>query len=414
PPLGRQLWLPGMLAAAAGLVALLAPGLLADSARALVDPLAFVPSDAVRLTVAPGDATVLRGTPVTIRVQAAGRVPDGVEVLLWPEPAGEAEPAAAEPRRLAARGDGRGLFTAGPFPAERSLRYQARAGGHASPRYRLVVEEPPEVVRIAARYRYPAYLGRPDRRVEGGNVEAYLGTEVHLALEPNKPVAAGRLVFDDGRAQPLTVGPEGLSGTFVVNGEGGYRVVLTDRAGFETPEPIRYAIRVVPDHPPTAELREPGRDLTVDRGDVVHLEWAAADDLAVGAVDLVFDAGQGEQRVALARPRTPAETLAGRYDWRLAAWRLAPGTRVAYHVEARDTDDISGPKRGVSPTYTLEIRSREEEHEELRADLRELADLLLDALGDQLEREAAVQARDRAAAQALGRALDARLARAAE
>ncbi len=425
PPLGRRLWLPGLLAGLVGLVAVIAPGALADATRALVDPLALVPPNALALEVTPGHATVLRGSPVTIRVRAVGRLPERVEVALFADgPATGDLPGEAPTRLMAARPTGDGVFTVGPFPADRSFRYRAQAGGVSSSPYRVAVEEPPEVGRIVATYHYPDYLAMEDRRVEGGTIEAYRGTEVRLALTANKPVVRGRLLFDDGSAQALEVqSPAGaaaagaagtaLAGTLVVAGEGGYRVVLTDQAGFETPDPVRYEIRVVPDEPPTAELVRPGEDLTVDQGDVVRVEWRAADDVALGGVDLVYDAGQGEQRVALARPRSgsrPRE-LAGRHEWRLGTLRLAPGARVAYHLEARDTDVISGPKKGVSQTFYLEVRSREQDHEQLRADQRQIADALLDALGDQLEREAAVTAHDRPAAEAKGRSLDQRLAR---
>jgi hypothetical protein len=434
-PLRRRLWLPAALGAAVGAVALLAPALLADSARALVDPLALVPSDAILLEVSPGDATVLRGAPVTIRVRAAGRIPDAVEVALL---AGDPvrPDAAVPPRLLAGRPAGDALFVVGPFPAERSLAYEARADGESSRRYRLTVEDPPEVGRIAATYHYPAYLALADKRVEGGTIEAYRGTEVRLAMTANKPVARGRILFDDGSAQPVEVDPQGdgttLAATLVVSGEGGYRVVLTDRAGFETPEPIRYEIRVVPDDAPTAEITRPGQDITADQGDVVRVEWRAADDIALGAVDLVYEGGQGEQRVSLWRPKrgrgSPAAerggaaadgaapagdarptTSSGRLDWRLAGLKLAPGTRVAYFVEARDTDVVSGPKKGLSQTYYVQIRSREEEHEKLRDAQRQIADTLLDALGDQLEREQAVADAKPQDADDKARALDQRL-----
>jgi hypothetical protein len=417
-PLAGRLWLPATLAAVTAAVALLAPALLADSARALVNPLAFVPADTLVLDVSPGDATVLRGSPVTIRVRSVGRVPDRVEVALFPGDAAAHPDREPPPQaRLAARPTGDGLFVVGPFPAERSLAYRAQADATASRRFRLTVEEAPEVGRIVATYHYPAYLAMTDRTVEGGTIEAYRGTEVRLALTANKPVARGRLVFDDGSAQQIEVDPNGdgtaLDATVVVTGEGGYRVVLTDRAGFDTPQPIRYEIRVIPDDAPAAEIAKPATDLTVDQGDTVRVEWRASDDIALGGVDLVFEWGQGEQRISLARPRAGQKTtsLAGRHDWRLATLRLPPGARVAYFVEARDTDVISGPKKGASQTYHLQVRSREQDHEQLRADQREIADQLLDALGDQLEREAAADAGRTAEAAEKGRALDDRLDR---
>jgi hypothetical protein len=415
--LRRRLWLPGALAAAVAGVALLAPALLADSARALVDPLALVPADTLVLEVAPGDATVLRGTPVTIRVRAAGRTPDRVEVALFPGDgaASRADRRVPPLRVMAARPQGDGLFVVGPVPAEQSIGYQARGGGVESRRFRLTVEEPPEVGRIVGTYHYPAYLALADKRVEGGTVEAYKGTEVRLAMTANKPIARGRILFDDGSAQPVEVDPDGdgtkLSAALVVTGEGGYRVVLTDRAGFDTPEPIRYEIRVVPDGLPTAEIAKPGQDLTVDQSETVRIEWRATDDIALGRVDLVFEAGQGEQRLGLARPKAGERPtgLSGRFDWRLAGLRLAPGARVAYFVEARDTDVISGPKRGASQTFYLQVRSREQDHEDLRAEQQRIADTLLDALGDQLEREqAAIDGKTPEAAEK-GRALEGKL-----
>ena len=58
---------------------------------------------------------------------------------------------------------------------------------------------------------------------------------------------------------------------------------------------------------------------------------------------------------------------------------------MTYVVEVWDNDTVSGPKRGVSATHVLRIKSREEEHRRLDEMQQEVAEKFVELLADQLE-----------------------------
>jgi hypothetical protein len=64
---------------------------------------------------------------------------------------------------------------------------------------------------------------------------------------------------------------------------------------------------------------------------------------------------------------------------------------VQFFIEVYDNDTISGPKKGVSPTMTLKVRNREQEHQELEKLQEDMANALLDLLADHLELSEALQ-----------------------
>src|SRR5439155_11454292 len=74
-----------------------------------------------------------------------------------------------------------------------------------------------------------------------------------------------------------------------------------------------------------------------------------------------------------------------RLDWDLAEVGLRPGMRVAYHIEAKDTDTVGGPNLGSSRTFYLRLTSVREKHEERIERQTELLEQILKPLGDRLE-----------------------------
>jgi hypothetical protein len=82
-----------------------------------------------------------------------------------------------------------------------------------------------------------------------------------------------------------------------------------------------------------------------------------------------------------------AREVRGTTSFEPATAMLTPGARVAYHIEAKDRDEVSGSKVGVSRTLHLVIQSPREETEEHLVREREILDRLIATLGDRIEAE---------------------------
>jgi hypothetical protein len=92
-----------------------------------------------------------------------------------------------------------------------------------------------------------------------------------------------------------------------------------------------------------------------------------------------------ERRIPLHRGRFDQPRVQETFVWDMQQWPLPAGDSVQFYVEVYDNDTISGPKKGVSPTLTLKVRNREQEHETLEKLQEAVADTLLELLADHLE-----------------------------
>ncbi|MFQ5694041.1 MAG: hypothetical protein ACE5IM_13490, partial [Nitrospinota bacterium] len=99
-------------------------------------------------------------------------------------------------------------------------------------------------------------------------------------------------------------------------------------------------------------------------------------------------AGEGRLEFLVTKMDAAKRWETGRYEWDLRGLRLRPGAVVRARLVARDNDAISGPKEGVSKTLLIRLRSPEAEHKRVEDEQKNIADGLVNLLGDQLELEA--------------------------
>ena len=183
---------------------------------------------------------------------------------------------------------------------------------------------------IEVTYRYPAYTKRDPRTLSGtgGELRAPRGTEVRLVTRADRVVKAAELVVEmEGAAraepkkssggaagQPAAAAPEGktlqhvalavengrgLSGRFVLDGAGSYRFRYLDAKSRLLAEGPPIPIAIEPDAFPQARIVAPARELEVDAGAVVDVEWQAEDDFGLSEVALVLKppAGPDQRRI---------------------------------------------------------------------------------------------------------------------
>ena len=238
------------------------------------------------------------------------------------------------------------------------------------------------------RYQYPDYTGLPAKIEEGsGHVEALAGSEVRIQMAANKPIARGQLVFDDNTQLPLLVR---LMVFYKRQRSSPSLAGIASRCKMRWASPIRISSPIASMSSLTRCRRStswrPNPTWRSKRGGSSSWSTRRATILVVRELALVYRAGPfGEKRVVIDRVDEAARRYQGRYFWDVTDLFGAAGESVTYYVEVWDNDTVSGPKRGVSATHVLRIKSREEEHHRLDEMQQQVAEKLVDLLADQLE-----------------------------
>ena len=241
-------------------------------------------------------------------------------------------------------------------------------------------------------YRYPAYTGRPERKVPGsdGSVQAPRGTEVLLSTRSDRPVKGAQVAVEgaDPKARRVVAlavkdGRE-LSGAFLVEEPGSYRFQFTEGERMVVNGPP-IPVAVEPDAFPEVAISAPTGEVEVAADARVHVEWNASDDFGLADLTLVVKAPGGDEERRVLRSLAPARRDAGTFELELAPLRLAEGERLLYWLEVKDNDTVSGPKRAASPTRAVKIYSEAEHHQRVLAEARRHWEEMVRILGDRLE-----------------------------
>jgi hypothetical protein len=233
---------------------------------------------------------------------------------------------------------------------------------------------------------YPKYTGRAPFTVpaSSGDVTAPRGTQVQIEARALKPaVRAAMVVEGKDERIPLEVRGTTLRTTFVLDHALVYRFELTGERGRPLVELDAHRLELEPDHAPRVELVAPADDLEVSEHKRIELGYAVDDDYGLTELTLVWQARGREGKKKL--PLRPGRSAQGKLMWDLADVAPEPGERVAYHLEAKDNDDVSGPNLGVSRSYYLRVYSPRDKHRDLVERQRALFEAAVALLADRLE-----------------------------
>ncbi len=250
----------------------------------------------------------------------------------------------------------------------------------------------PLVGDVRVTYDFPAYTGLPRQIIEGstGDLHALRGTRVHIEMRPLRTVRKARLLMGEN-------GAAGVLGADLDHGKlrasldlldsGAYRVWLLPLFGRPVREDRAHRIVVESDQPPEVDVVGPADRIELSTPRPIEVAYHARDDFGLAEVALVYRVDDGsEQRILLKNAQGMRE-VRGTTAFEPSTALLTPGARVAYHIEAKDRDDVSGSKLGVSRTLYLVIHNPREQKEERLVEEREVLDRMLTALGDRIEIE---------------------------
>jgi hypothetical protein len=271
---------------------------------------------------------------------------------------------------------GRGLNTL----AHRPTRFEGAA-----------ISAAPLVGDLRIAYEFPAYTGLPARIVDGstGDIIAVKGTKVRLEARPlRRSRKALLLLGEDGDKGelPTKLAAGVLSTELTLKESGVYRFWLAPLLGRPVRDLTSHRMTAEADNPPRVEIQGPADRLDLPTPRPIEIGYSADDDYGLGAVDLVYRIGDQPEQRQLLRDAHGARTAQGRLVWDPAsAGTVLAGERIAYHVEAKDRDQVSGAKTGSSRTLYVVIQNPHESIEDRLDRQRELLDKLVADLANRLE-----------------------------
>lgn len=227
----------------------------------------------------------------------------------------------------------------------------------------------------------PAYVGRHEESLRDfDTTEQPRGTVLTVRGRPLKP---GRtLVLTDGNEEVELV-PDGkgmLVARWTVNANAELKIAARF-GGVRVEQRDQLSVESVPDVAP--EVKLVGAPKTIKLVDVqsLSLAYEASDDYGLREIALVLRSGPKEERRTLSRPNGNAKKEKGAYELSTQeAFFKKNYVPVEVTIEAKDNDEVVGPKWGTSPAYIV-VPPLVGEPEALRyAALLQVRDVLVDLL----------------------------------
>ena len=248
-----------------------------------------------------------------------------------------------------------------------STDYYVEAKEVRSENYKVTVTREPILSRFQLKLNFPKYTQLSSQILEEnlGDITALTGTEVQFEGEGNKPLSSGnRLVFDESESVTLrTTEHLKLTGSFIIQTSENYHIKLIDAQGMTNSDPIVYTINALRDTEPKVGIIEPNRDVVLDDSMILQLKINAEDDYGLAQLRLVYKIeGKDEDPVVIPLKQWGIQRTEAYFEfsWDTDPIGLFPEDVVSYHVEAIDTDNVTGPNIGKSDTHTLRFPSLDE------------------------------------------------------
>lgn len=340
---------------------------LADAGYRLLHPLQdFSRLSAANLKVKPGNIEVAKGETVVIEAEVSAPEISRISLAMKPEGARD-----FQRQELKSAADRRFSHTIENIRED--VRYFVEAASDKSPEYQITVVELPFIRSLQIKLSYPKYskLGSQFLDENVGDIAALKGTQVELTARTNKTVKEAKLVFADGKENPLRIAGQVISGAFPLLQPGSYHIELLDKQTRASADPIEYRLNILDDQPPFVQITFPGQDVDLGEDMLLPLTIEAQDDFGFSKARIGYRIIQGGltegelQYHDLKLPDSHSDKLLLNYTWELSRLNIFPEDVVSYFAEVFDNDAVSGPKASRSSTYRARFPSLHEIYQEV-------------------------------------------------
>jgi len=351
------------------------------------------PYSPLTFTVEPGDASVVYGQGLDVRVTTQGAPVERLELVL--ESGG---PPQSLPMFLEPSGQWRGTIAS----VTETGHYYVQAMRARSARFRLNVITVPRITQVRFRITPPAYtnIAPYEGPLPSSGIVGLAGTRVDVTATSNRQLSGGKLALttDLGPSEvtlaPAAAGGMEVMGSFELMSAGQLRLRVTDTDGQTSTDEFAASLTLLADQRPFVRILEP-RPVSFATPDVVlPVALSAEDDYGVARLQ-VYRSLNDSRPLPTDRPvpQPFAKIADDVYALPLSTYGLEPGDTIKIFARVEDNDPL-GAKGAESQIVQIQIISRADFDELIRtqAGLEALqskyqeAERRMEALAEQLEK----------------------------
>jgi len=347
----------------------LIPDTLGHSLKRILNPGGtYLSVPVYKIAVVPGDADVIAGKSLHIRVMYEG--PEIEKCILVYKHSGE-----GTSQTVPLEGS-LGKYDKEIKDIKKSFTYYIKAIPVLSAEWKdkLVSQQysvrtliPPLVNRLNIKIKPPAYTGLEEKYLEPnvGDIMAYPGSVIDLNVEASKSLGSAQLIFSDSTKKTGSLRENRFNTTFKIHKNLAYSIRITDDEQLTNQDPIIYTITVLDDIFPAVEVVEPGEDVELAADGALTLVMEGRDDFGFSALDLQYQilgkmpetTDSTWQNISLPIPAGEQKSFRQTFLWNFARLSVGFEESVRYYVSVADNDPISGPKTGRSAEYYIHFPS---------------------------------------------------------
>ncbi|MFC2060940.1 DUF4175 family protein [Elusimicrobiota bacterium] len=270
------------------------------------------------------------------------------------------------------------------------IRYRALSNNKRlkSEWYDIVIKSPPVAGDILLTYRYPAYMGYRNKISSATQIDDFRGTSVTVEAMSSASLKTALLRTDKDEMQMKIISKERVSGSFVLEDQTFYQIIIEDESGMSNVDSPRYPVNVMTDLAPDVDLQYPKGSLKVSPEAKVELTGATMDNIGLKKIYIEYyiDMGGSLKKVpvkTITEDNIKHEKFS--YIWDLSKTDVLPGSIVTYKIAAEDNNTLYGPGVGHSESMQLEITGFRDKHDEILKKTEEVEEKILSLLAESYE-----------------------------
>ncbi len=356
----------------------------------------FIPPAPFVLEIAPLEEKIVRGANAEIRVftkpnsEVAKYAPPTEITLRVRERMTDANGVATSEGQetfdsFTLRADSAGVFRYEVPSVKRGVEFYAEVPWYIdfvrSATGRITVVDKPDIRSLTGNVIPPSYTKNPPRSLDENtaSVMSVAGSRVELSVLSSKSLKAAQIVLlkrrgnDSTRVDtafvPLSVKSDNdrrATGGFAVNFNGEYFLRVTDLAGEQNENPIRYSVLALSDGMPSITMLQPSGDAELTESALLPMKFTVSDDYGFSAMTLHYRRTESrysppQKDFAVLRLSTPMDKAAEvPYLWDLNKLGIAPADKFEFFVQITDNDVVTGPKSARTQVMTARLPSLDE------------------------------------------------------
>ena len=339
------------------LLGILSPQTITEPTRRIVQfNKEFVPEAPFRFEIQNENLTAFRNEDFILNLELSGQeIPESVYLL-------------NDERKIKLAKTGNTTYRHQFEKIQQSVIFKFEAAGFNSKTYTIDVVNRPDIKNFAISLSYPPYINKdPDRLDNIGSFQVPAGTTATWIINTND---TRQIVIDfasdeqDNSYQSVDNQLFEFEKTLMKTDE--YSIGLKNDFS-DNKESIKYSIEVIPDEYPKITLDQ-FKDTVLYR--YLIFGGNISDDYGISDLSLFYRKKIRNQAQDFLQMKIGVDKSKNNqsfyYHWKIEDFDLQNGESVEYYLQVTDNDGIHGAKATKTPTFSLEVPSREKLRDEFK------------------------------------------------